>query len=80
MRSFFQLSVVAAILALSVLPSSAQQVRRVEVGSLNCNVGPSLGLIIGSQQQLACLFRSRNTGRREFLRGRYQPPRLGCRL
>ena len=65
MRSFFQLSVVAAILALSVSPSSAQQVRRVEVGSLNCNVGPSLGLVIGSQQQLACVFRSRNTGRRE---------------
>lgn len=48
---------------------SAQEQRRVQVGSLSCNVAPSVGLIIGSQQRLSCIFKSRTTGRTESYTG-----------
>jgi hypothetical protein len=46
----------------------------VHVGALTCNTGPSVGLLIGSQQQMNCVFISRS-GARETYAG--QIGRLG---
>ena len=46
----------------------------VHVGALTCNTGPSVGLLIGSQQRMNCVFISR-TGVRESYAG--QIDRLG---
>ena len=59
------IAIATALLAASVLPASAQ---RAQVGELICNVAPSYGVIVGSQQQLRCGFR-RARGRTEGYRG-----------
>jgi hypothetical protein len=58
MRKIAVVLAAAAILSATSAPSSAQD-KRVNVGVLDCRVGPSIGLIVGSQQQLRCAFRSR---------------------
>jgi len=55
----------AVILATTAVPLSAQT-RAVNVGVLNCNSGPSVGLLIGSQQQLRCLFSARSGARESY--------------
>ena len=54
MRSY----VVAAVAALSitVAATSAEAQGRVRAGGLSCNLAPSVGLIIGSRQQVSCTF------------------------
>lgn len=44
--------------------SASAQGRRTRTGELTCAGGPSVGLIIGSQQNLRCTFRAFATGRR----------------
>jgi len=58
-----------AALLVSITPSSAQQPKRVQAGTLACNMGPSVGLIIGSHQKLKCVFRPSNGGAAESYRG-----------
>jgi hypothetical protein len=47
----------AALIAALVSPSAAQAPQGVKVGVLTCNLAPSIGLIIGSQQRMSCVFR-----------------------
>jgi hypothetical protein len=67
--------------ALSVLtmgltaPAFAQTHQPVRVGGLTCSTGPRVGLILGSRQNLRCVFRSDSTGRRYTYTGRIN--RLG---
>ena len=58
------LALVAAIPA----PASAQS--QSEAGTLNCQLRPTIGLIIGSRQRMSCVFTIANTGRRETYEGR----------
>jgi len=57
----------AASLCICLTPLSAAT-NVVHVGALTCNTGPSIGLIIGSQQQMNCIFISR-AGLRETYTG-----------
>jgi hypothetical protein len=52
------LAVIAAALAASTVPSSAQSNN--QVGTLVCNYGANFGMILGSRQTLACIFHKRN--------------------
>ena len=61
----------AAFFSIIVLSSSAnaQAPRSNRVGELTCDAGPSVGLIVGSRQNLRCVFRSVSSGRRYTYRG-----------
>ena len=49
----------AAVLVATTMAASAQQpVSRVQVGTLECRGGPSVGFIVGSVTNLGCIFRS----------------------
>src|SRR5262245_55168904 len=52
----------AALLTIAVTDASAQS--RTKVGVLACNVAPTVGFVIGSRQDIACVF-TPNYGRRE---------------
>lgn len=52
----------AALLTVSATDASAQS--RTKVGVLACNVAPTVGFVIGSRQDIACVF-TPNYGRRE---------------
>jgi hypothetical protein len=54
LRSAF---VVAAIVAALVPGSGAAEPRQVQVGQLTCSVSASVGLIVGSQKNVNCIFR-----------------------
>jgi hypothetical protein len=49
--------------------STPAQAQRIRVGNLTCTSGPSVGLIVGSRQNLRCTFRSVSTGRRYIYSG-----------
>jgi hypothetical protein len=51
-------STLAAVALAAVLsaPASAQTTQGTKVGTLACRLSPSIGLIIGSQQRMACQF------------------------
>ena len=56
----------SAILCAFVVALSAPafaQAQPVRVGGLTCDTGPRVGLVLGSRQQLRCVFRSNATGR-----------------
>ena len=46
----------AALSAALVCPSAAQAPQGVKVGALTCRLAPTIGLIIGSQQRMSCVF------------------------
>jgi hypothetical protein len=56
------------LLALAATPAAAQS--RVQTGTLACDMGPSVGLIVGSRQHMRCIFTNSATGRREPYQGR----------
>jgi hypothetical protein len=62
------LSALAILLVLAATPASAQSRR--QAGTLVCNLGPSVGLIVGSRQRMTCVFTNSATGRRENYVGR----------
>jgi len=62
------LSALAILLALAATPASAQSGK--QSGTLVCNLGPSVGLIVGSRQRMTCVFTNSATGRRENYVGR----------
>jgi hypothetical protein len=47
----------ATIATLSIVPAAAQR-DRVRVGTLECSISSSIGMIVGSQRNVNCLFRS----------------------
>src|SRR5947207_1381889 len=59
------LSVVVALAAAG--PTAAQE--RIKAGTLDCDVSGSVGLIIGSQKQMKCMFLPASRGRREVYLG-----------
>jgi len=75
MRSFLLAAAAAATLA--TFSSSADAQSRTRVGGLTCNLAPSVGMVIGSQQQAACVFQP-TRGRPE--RYNAQISRLGVDL
>ena len=62
------LPALAILLALAATPASAQSAK--QSGTLTCNLGPSVGLIIGSRQKMTCVFTNAATGKRESYVGR----------
>jgi hypothetical protein len=69
-RKGFSLGCAAMFAALVLSTSSmAQPAQRAEVGKLVCNLGPSVGLIVGSRQKMSCVFERKN-GRPESYQGR----------
>ena len=61
----------AAFVSIVVLAPSAnaQTPRSNRVGELTCDAGRSVGMIVGSRQNLRCVFRSISSGRRYTYRG-----------
>lgn len=53
--------ILGAFMIASAVPAFAQA-QPVRVGGLTCDTGPRVGLVVGSRQNLRCVFRS-NTGR-----------------
>jgi hypothetical protein len=53
------------ILALAATPATAQDMARRQVGTLTCSMSPSVGVIIGSQTQLNCIYASMRRGPRQ---------------
>ncbi len=53
------LTVAAALAAFLACPASAQPAR-IQVGTLNCSLSSSVGMVVGSQRNVSCIFRSDN--------------------
>src|ERR1700752_4591715 len=68
-----KLAAAALLLALAATRPTAPERR--QAGTLTCNLGPSVGLIIGSRQRMTCVFTNSATGTREKYVGRIR--RLG---
>jgi hypothetical protein len=49
----------AALAAAPTSPANAQPAR-IQVGSLNCSLSSSIGLVVASQRNVSCIFRSDN--------------------
>lgn len=50
----WRLHIAAAFVFFTVMPTSAQSVTK--VGLLSCNMGPTIGMIVGSHQHIHCRF------------------------
>jgi hypothetical protein len=50
----WRLHIAAAFVLASVMPAAAQSAAK--AGVLGCNMGPTIGLIIGSHQRISCRF------------------------
>ena len=75
MRLFLLAATAAATLAASLSSADAQS--RTRAGGLTCNLAPSVGMVVGSQQQASCVFRP-TSGRPERYQGTIS--RLGVDL
>ena len=60
---------VALALALAMAPATAQDASRARVGTLTCNISPGVGLVIGGQRQLSCIYASARGRARETYEG-----------
>jgi hypothetical protein len=61
--------VLAAFALLALVPATAAAQERVQVGTLTCDISAGLGLIIGSQREVQCLFTPAGPGPREVYVG-----------
>lgn len=59
-RTIFAAVVAAAALATAATAPAAAQENRIQVGSLECSLSSSIGLVVGSQRNVNCLFKSDN--------------------
>jgi hypothetical protein len=59
----------AVALALITVPATAQEAGRTRVGTLTCSISPGVGMIIGGQRQLGCIFASARGRAREAYQG-----------
>ena len=50
------MAIMVALATLSVFSPPAQAQQGTKIGTLTCNLSPSIGFIIGSQQRMACRF------------------------
>jgi Protein of unknown function (DUF992) len=62
-------SCAALALALVMVPATAQQAGRTRVGTLTCNISPGVGMIVGGQRQLSCIYASARGRAREAYEG-----------
>jgi hypothetical protein len=62
MSKICRLAVLCASMVLLAGPAFAQA-QPIRVGGLTCDAAPRVGLVIGSRQNLRCVFRSNATGR-----------------
>jgi hypothetical protein len=62
--------VLLALVLAAAVPAPASAQSQSEAGTLNCQLRPTIGLIIGSRQRMSCVFTIANTGRRETYEGR----------
>lgn len=53
-------SFAAAALAIAPTAPADAQPTRIQVGSLNCSLSSSVGLVVGSQRNVACIFHTDN--------------------
>jgi hypothetical protein len=58
--AFAAAGIAAAALALGSFVPAGAQPARIQVGSLNCSLSSSLGLVVGSQRNVACIFHTDN--------------------
>ncbi len=56
MMHYRLMAAAAALIVALVLPSAAQTPQGAKVGTLTCKLAPSIGLLIGSQQRMSCVF------------------------
>lgn len=75
---YLTLATTALLVACTLSSPANAQGQRFRSGELVCDGGPSVGLILGSSQNLRCVFRSAHTGRRYTYSGRMS--RLGIDL
>jgi hypothetical protein len=75
-RVYFS-GLLATLAIVFAMPAFAQT-RPVRVGGLTCNTGPRVGLVLGSRQDMACVFRSSVTGAQYIYRGKIR--RIGVDL
>lgn len=59
----------ALVLALAIVPATAQQAGRTQVGTLTCNISPGVGMIVAGQRQLSCIYASARGRAREAYEG-----------
>ncbi|MBR1132774.1 DUF992 domain-containing protein [Bradyrhizobium iriomotense] len=59
----------ALALALATVPATAQEAGRPRVGTLTCNIAPGVGMIVGGQRQLNCIYASARGRTREAYEG-----------
>ena len=64
-RAFAAAAFVAALAA----PAGAEGIQRVKAGTLSCDISAGIGLIIGSQKQVTCMFTPAGPGPREIYVG-----------
>ena len=55
-KSFLATVVIVLAAAAAVLPANAQTPPTTSAGTLTCRMAPSIGLILGSRQRMACRF------------------------
>jgi uncharacterized protein DUF992 len=65
----FSTSVLVALAVMCVSPAIAQSPQGTSVGSLSCKMAPSIGLIFGSRQRMACRFTPNGPNPPEFYVG-----------
>ncbi len=54
---------IARAVAVAARTSANAETRRVQVGTLTCSVSAGIGLVVGSQRNVSCLFRGRRVSR-----------------
>ncbi len=68
-RTMLAFTAAAFAVALTAAPADAEGVQRVKAGTLSCDISAGIGLIIGSQKQVTCMFTPTNPGPREVYVG-----------
>ena len=69
MSKMFPSGILCAVI-LVFSPPTLAQAQSARVGGLTCNTGPRVGLVLGSRQDLRCVFRSSSTGAQYSYRGK----------
>ena len=68
-RSISRLAIVCAFLAVLSSAATAQARLPFRVGGLTCNTDPRVGLVLGSRQDMRCVFVASGTGQRYVYTG-----------